>query len=196
MPFINLIHEQRVAAERADRKSKMFFLAFVAVMLSSAGGFAAISFQSKAVHDEESALQAQIERAKPLIAQTNANQLEKSKLMPRLSTLEDAQADTQRWDRVLNYLTIQTPPQAWLTAIRCTNADPKKAVQVTFAGVAMSQVPVGEYILRLQNSADLGNVALTYTQEKLIQQTKTTEFQVTADLNGTAPKKTLEEVKQ
>ena len=195
MPFINLIHEQRVAAERADRKSKLFFLAFVAVMISSAGGYATIGFASKGVHDEEAALQAQIERAKPLIAQTQANQLEKSKLTPRLSTLEDAVADTQRWDRVLTYLTTQVPPSAWLSALRCNQADPKKPVQVTFAGVAMSQVPVGEFILRMQNSPDLGNLALSYTQEKLIQQTKTTEFQVTADLNGTAPKKTLEEEK-
>ena len=196
MPFINLIHEQRVAAERADRKSKLFFLAFVAVMISSAGGFAVTSFADKSVHDNEAALQAQIERAKPLIAQTQANQLEKSKLAPRLTTLEDAVGDTQRWNRVLNYLTTQTPPQAWLTAIRCTDSDAKKAVQVTFAGVAMSQVPVGEYILRLQNSTDLGNVSLSYTQEKLIQQTKTTEFQVNADIVGTEPKKGLQEEKQ
>jgi Tfp pilus assembly protein PilN len=195
MPFINLIHEQRVAAERADRKSKLFFLAFVAVMISSAGGFAVISFQNKGVHDLEAALQAQIERAKPLIAQTQANQLEKSKLTPRLSTLEDAQGDTQRWGRVLNYLTTQTPPETWLTAVRCASPDPKKPVNVTFAGVAMSQVPVGEFILRMQNSPDLGNVSLSYTQEKLIQQTKTTEFQVNAEINGTAPKKTLEEEK-
>lgn len=195
MPFINLIHEQRVAAERADRKSKLFFLAFVAVMISSAGGFATISFADKGVHDREAALQAQIERAKPLIAQTSANNLEKSKLTPRLSTLEDAVGDTQRWNRVLGYLTTQTPPQTWLTAIRCTAPDAKKAVQVTFAGVAMSQVPVGEFILRMQNSPDLANVSLQYTQEKLIMSTKTTEFQVNAEINGTAAKKGLEEEK-
>src|SRR5579885_3369336 len=193
MPFVNLIHEQRVAAERADRKSKLFFLAFVAVMVSSAGAFAMLSLSTKSVHDEEAALQAQIERAKPLIAQTNANNLEKSNLMPRLSTLQDAVGDTQRWNRVLTYLTVQTPPQAWLTAIRCQSADPKKPISVTFTGVAMSQDPVGDLILRMQNSPDLGNVSLNYTQEKLIQQTKTTEFQVNADLVGTAPKKGLQE---
>jgi Tfp pilus assembly protein PilN len=165
-------------------------------MISSVGGAAAVQFASKGVHDEEAALQAQIERAKPLIAQTQANQLEKGKLTPRLSTLESAQGDTQRWNRVLDYLTTQTPPDAWLTNIRCAQADAKKAVTVTFSGVAMSQVPVGEYILRLQNSADLANVNLAYTQEKLIQQTKTTEFQVTAELNGTETKKGLEEEKQ
>src|SRR4051794_21603072 len=126
MPFINLIHEQRVAAERADRKSKMFFLSFVGVMLTSVGAFSLVSFNTGKVHDEEAALQAQIERAKPLIAQTQANQLENSKLTPRLTTLQDAQGDTQRWDRVLNYLTVQTPPQAWLTSVRCNAADPKR----------------------------------------------------------------------
>jgi len=118
MPFVNLIHEHKVAAERADRKSKLLFLTFVAVMISSAGGFAVISFADKGVHDQEAALQAQIEKAKPLIAQTKANNLERSSLTPRVSTLESAQGDTQRWDRVLAYLTTQTPAQSWYTAVR------------------------------------------------------------------------------
>ena len=195
MPFINLIHEQRVAAERADRKSKMFFLAFVGVMLSSVGAFSLVQYSVQRLHDQEASLQAQIERAKPLIAQTNTNQLEEGKLTPRLKTLQDAQGDTQRWDRVLGYLTTQIPPQSWLTAVRCQSNDPKKPITITFSGVAMSQEPVGELILRLQNSADLGNVTLGYTQEKLIQQNKTTEFQLMADLVGTAPKKGLQEEK-
>lgn len=196
MPYINLIHEQRVAAEKADKKSKLFFLAFVAVMLSSVGGFSAAEYQASQVHLEEAALQAQIERAKPLIAQTEANKLEQAKLAPRLKTLVDAQTETQRWDRVLGYLTTQIPPKAWLTAIRSTNADPKKPVNVGFVGVAMNQEPVGELILRLQNCPDMGNVSLAYTQEKLINQLKTTEYQVTAELTGTAPKKGLEEEKK
>src|SRR5690348_6167659 len=136
MPFINLIHEQRVAAERADRKSKLFFLAFVGVMLSSVGAFSLVTFDKAKVHDAEAALNDQIERAKPLIAQTSANTMETNKLTPRLKTLQDAQADTQRWDRVLNYLTTQTPPQAWLTSVRCNAGDPKKPINVTFQGVA------------------------------------------------------------
>lgn len=195
MPFINLIHEQRVAAERADRKSKMFFLAFVGVMLSSVGAFSLVSFDKGQVHEQQAALQSQIDRAKPLIAKTEANQLEQSKLTPRMKTLQDAQNDTQRWDRVLTYLTTQTPTTTWLTAVRCNAGDPKKGVNISFTGVAMSQEPVGELILRLQNSPDLGNLNLNYTQEKLIQQTKTTEFQVNADLVGTEPKKTLTEEK-
>jgi hypothetical protein len=59
----------------------------------------------------------------------------------------------------------------------------------------MSQQPVGDLILRLQNSSDMGNVTLAYTQEKLINQLKTTEYQVVADLVGTAPKQGLQEEK-
>lgn len=196
MPFINLIHEQRIAAQREDRKSKLLFLTFVGVMLTSVGGFSFMTYQMQQVHVEEAALQAQIERAKPLIAQTDANQLLQAKLTPRLKTLQDAQADTQRWDHLLSYLTVQTPPQAWLNGVRCTTGDPKKGVTVTFQGIAMSQEPVGEMILRLQNSPDLSDVNLKYTQEKLIQQTKTTEYQIDATLEGTAPKKkAIEETK-
>ncbi|MEA2552503.1 MAG: hypothetical protein QOJ65_679 [Fimbriimonadaceae bacterium] len=173
----------------------MFFLAFVAVMMSSAGGYVVVSYEGQQSHDAESALQAQIERAKPLIAQTEDNQRQQAKLTPRLKTLENAQGETTRWERVLSYLTTQTPPQAWLTSVRCASADPKKPVSITFQGVAMSQVPVGELILRLQNSTDLGSVSLRYTQEKLIQQSKTTEFQVDAALMGTEPKQGVQEEK-
>lgn len=196
MPFINLIHEQRIAAAREDRKSKLLFLTFVGVMLTSVGGFSAMTFASQQVHVEEAALQAQIERAKPLIAQTEANQLLQAKLTPRLTTLQNAQEDTQRWDHLLAYLSTQTPPQAWLTGVRCTSGDPKKGVTVTFQGLAMSQQPVAEMILRLQNSVDLSDVNLKYTQEKMIAQQKTTEYQIEAVLQGTAPKKkTIEETK-
>ena len=193
MPLINLIHEQRLAARRSDRKSKTLFLTFVGAMLAGAGGFVVGSFEADRLHDEEASLQAQIERAKPLIAKTEENLRLTADLTPRLNTLEDAQKTTERWGRVLSYLTTQTPPQAGLTAIRCQGADPKRPIMVSFGGVALAQEPVGELILRLQNSDDLSNLTLKFTQEKLIDQAKATEFLVEADLAGTEPKKSLEE---
>lgn len=193
MPLINLIHEQRLATRRSERKSQVLFLAFVGVMLTAAGGFVLGTYEADRLHDEEASLQAQIDRAKPLLAQTEANQRQRSELMPRLSTLEDAQTTTERWGRVLGYLTTQTPPQAWLTGVRCLGSDPKKPIVLSFSGVALAQEPVGELILRLQNSDDLANVNLKFTQEKLIDQSKATEFLVEADIVGTEPKKSLEE---
>lgn len=194
MPYINLIQDQRLAARRDDRKSKTLFTAFIGSMAASVAAFVLVSFDGQRLQDEEAALQAQIERAKPLIARTEANRREMSVLLPRLTTLEDAQQTSDRWHRVLQHVSTQTPPETWLTGVRCLGGDPKKAIQVSFQGMSLSQDPVAELILRFQTAADLGNVNLKYTQEKLIEQSKATEFMVEADLKGTEPKKVAEEV--
>ena len=137
--------------------------------------------------------QAQIEHANPIIEQTLNNQRQTKMLMPRLTTLENAQETTERWSRVLEHVSTQTPPQVWLTGVRCQAPDPTKPILVSFQGLSLSQEPVGELILRLQNCADLDRLTLKYTQEKLIEQSKATEFMVEADLVGTARQVTQEE---
>jgi Tfp pilus assembly protein PilN len=195
MPFINLIHEQRVAARREERKSKTLFLAFVGVMVASVGGFVVGSFESSKLSDEEASLQAQIQRAEPLIRRTEQNDRLKAELAPRVKTLEDAHAASQRWARVLDYFTTQTPPDTYLTSIRCTAGDAQKPVSLALSGIATRQEPVGELILRLQNCEDLENVGLKFTQEKLIDMAKATEFMVEGDLAGTVAKKNISEEK-
>jgi Tfp pilus assembly protein PilN len=106
-----------------------------------------------------------------------------------LKTLTDAQEVTDKWNRILNHLAVQTPAPVWLSGIRCSGADPTKAIQVSFLGAATSQSPIGEFIMRLQNLKDLDSVNLRYTNEKLIATAKAIEFQIDADLSGTAEQK-------
>lgn len=186
MPLINLIQEQRLAKRRQERKARSFFLLFVGTLVASMGGFMAISFEKDRLESQEASLKANALRVAPLLAGIADNNRKRQQLIPRLKTLEDAQAMSERWSRILAHLSTQMPPQAWLTSVRCSAGDPSLPITIAVQGLATSQDPVGEFILRLQTCDDVENVSLRYTQEKLINQSKTTEFQVDAHLKGSA----------
>lgn len=186
MPLINLIQEQRLAIRRDETRARSYFFAFVGLGVLSVGGYLATLLETDHLGVEEMQIKAQIQKIKPLIAQIDANDEKYSELSPRVKTLEDAQLFTARWDRILNHLSTQTPPHTWLTAVRCTAADPDKPISVAFIGMAEAQEPIGEFILRLQNSQDLENTQLKYTQEKMVNQSKGIEFEIDSDVAGSA----------
>jgi Tfp pilus assembly protein PilN len=189
MPLINLIQEQRLATKRAERKARAFFLGFACCTVASIGSYGFVAFQSETLEHQASKLRAERQRNEPLMKQIEENVKMYGELSPRLKTLEDAQAVSARWDRIMQHVAQNTPKATWLTALRVTATDPTKAINISLVGMAPAQEPIGEFILRMQNSADLESVNLKYSQEKLVQTTKAIEFEVTADIVGTADAK-------
>jgi len=82
-----------------------------------------------------------------------------------------------------------TPSQAWLTSVRSVVADPKQPIQITFSGLAVKQEVIGDFMLALQQSPDLENVNLSYTQEKPVAAGSQLEFQFQVSLKGTEMEK-------
>lgn len=189
MPYINLIQEQRLAAQANERKARSFFFLFAGILVASGAAYGFLSMEAMMVGHQADTIEAQNKKNAPLVKQIDQNSKDLADLTPRLKTLEDAQTITDRWNRILNHLVVQTPGSAWLTGLRCMSSDPTKPIQVSFLGVAQAQSPIGEFILRLQNLTDLENVNLRFTNEKLIVDSKAIEFQVDADLAGTAEQK-------
>lgn len=189
MPYVNLIQEQWLSTQANERKARSFFFVFVGTLAASAAAYGFLSMESMLVGRQADSILAQNKKNQPLVAQIDQNGKELADLTPRLKTLEDAGVMTGRWDRILTSLTVQTPQSAWLTGLRCSSSDPTKPIQVTFLGIAASQSPIGEFILRLQNVSELDNVNLKFTNEKLVATSKAIEFQVESDLAGTAEQK-------
>lgn len=185
MPFINLIQEQRLEAKRNETKARVFFLTFVGSAVLSVCVLGCVMFESEMLSAKESALQAKAEKLAPLVRRIKLNEDTYAELQPRLTTLQNAQLTTGRWNRILDHLTRQTPEQTWLTSLRCTATDPTKPVTATFVGMSTHQELVGDFMKRLQACPDLQNVTLKYTMEKMVQQTRDIEFQVSADIVGT-----------
>jgi Tfp pilus assembly protein PilN len=193
MPLINLIQEQRLSRKRNEARARSFFLVFVGSAVASVGGFGFFWLQTEAAAREKTQLEAQIQKNAPLVKQIDEYQKQYGELSPRLKTLEDAQLVSGRWGRILTHIATQTPTPTWLTAMRVMASDSSKPINLSLIGVAPNQEPISEFILRMQNSKDLENVNLKFSQEKMLNLVKAVEFEVTADIVGTAEAKPKEE---
>lgn len=189
MPHINLIQEQRLARKRNESKTRNFTFVFLGIAAASVMGFGFFGLQSALLHAEKDRLEAQLARNAPLVKQIQEYQRMYAEIAPRLKTLEDAQLVSGRWGRIMTHISRQTPKPTWLTAMRVQANDPAKPINLSLIGVAPAQEPISEFILRMQNSTDLENVNLKFSQEKMVNSMKAVEFEVTADIVGTAEAK-------
>ncbi len=186
MPLINLIQEQRIAAKRAEGATRTAFFGFAVTAVTVVGAYGFVLFQTESGQATEAKLRSEQQKVAPIASQIAKLEAEYSTLEPRTKTLEDAQGASDRWLRILTHLKTQTPKTTWLTTLRATAADPSKPTLLTLSGAGAAQEPIAEFILRTQNAADLDNVALKYTQERISGKAHAIDFEVTADVKGTA----------
>lgn len=186
MPLINLIQEQRLAAKKNEQAARLFFMSFVSCAAISVVGLGFLTYLKESADSEQSALQLKAQELKPTLDEIEKNTSEFGKLSPRLKTLEDAQETTNRWNRIMAHLSTQTPTETWLTGIRAQQSDPKTPVTIAFIGLSARQELIGEYMLRLQGCTDLVGVNLKFSQEKNITLGRQLEFEIDANIDGTA----------
>jgi Tfp pilus assembly protein PilN len=193
MPYINLIQEQRSFARKSEMRTRACFFAFVGIAFVSVGAYGSLYLQSADLASQEAKLQAELQQLEPIKKKIEENQKVQNELQPRLTSLEDAQKLTDRWIHILNHLTTQTPSNVWLTNMRSAGTDQNKPVSVTVNGMSTSQTNVGEFMMRAQNESNLDNVTLNRTEEKPTVAGPAIEFEIVADVKGTAPEKLKDE---
>lgn len=189
MPYINLIQEQKLTEKLGERQARLYFFGFVGALSVSLIGFGYLTFQADGLANDEARLKAKTQKQAPIVKDIEAAKKEFSAIGPKVVTLTGAQEMSAKWGRILTHLTQQTPPQTWLTQLRCAAVDPAKPITVAFSGLSGRQELVGEFILRLQGCTDLGNVALKFTQEKVVSSGRNIEFEINAEIPGTEEKK-------
>lgn len=188
MPLVNLIQEQRNAIRLRERQTRMVLMAIVgigAVSFLTAGFF---TFESVKYSLRIGELQAQKERLAPMMAELDNKQLEIGGLQMRRDTLKGAEADTVRWSSLLAFLGTNTPDGVVLSDFRSDlPGDPKTPTGLTLIGLSEDQQQVGDFILRLESSPEMAGVTLKYTQERVGPSNKSTQFELSAGLEGSAP---------
>ncbi|RYG69202.1 hypothetical protein EON77_14875 [bacterium] len=157
-------------------------------------GYGFLFLQTEGLSQEARTLTAAKEKLAPLLKRIDEDERERNDLEPRLKTLTDAQKLTGRWGRIMAHMATNTPRGAWLTGVRCS-AEQDQPVSISLAGVGQDQSEAAEFMMRLQNAADLENVQLNFTQEKMLEKTSAIEFEVGADIVGTEPPVKAEEKK-
>lgn len=188
MPLVNLIQEQRNAIRLRERQTRMVLMAIVgigAVSFLTAGFF---TFESVKYSLRIGELRAQKERLAPLMTELDNKHLEIGGLQMRRDTLKGAEADTIRWSSLLAFLGTNTPDGVVLSDFRSDlPGDPKTPTGLTLIGLSEDQQQVGDFILRLESSPEMAGVTLKYTQERVGPSNKSTQFELSAGLEGSAP---------
>jgi len=191
MPYINLIQDQRIASRSRESQARLALFGFAAIagiaFMIYAMLFARVVLESGTLNRTEDGLT----RLKPSLAQIDSNKKAEADLTPRLQSLQDAQAMTDRWTRILNHLSVQTPPGVWITSLRSTAVDVTQPVAVVIVGAGTDQAAISEFTLRTQNQPDLDNVELKYTEEQKAPTGISYQFEIDATIKGTEPPKAV-----
>lgn len=189
MPLINLIESQILSTRRSGRQLQISKFAFIGTITALGSVYFLLFAQGAGLSSQQNMIEEKLKKLKPLQEQIDTFKKEESTLDPRLTTLESARNLTNRWARLMEHLSMNTPSNVWLTSFRSVASDPEKPIHITFNGVGESQTDVSEMTMRTQNALDLESVNLVGSQEKLFEKVTGFEFEIGGDIVDTAEKK-------
>jgi len=189
MPVINLIEQELQHRQRLERRIRLLGLIWFSLMALGGAGWAALILYAGTLQLQRARMEEEIIRLTPTMRAVQQTQLQLNALQPKISTLRAARQETGRWRSILQHLSQHTPPSCYLVSVEFGKRnDPKKPMEIVIKGIASNQQAVGDFMLRLNQHADLEKVRLDYTQERSMtdEAISAVEFQITAEVKGTA----------
>jgi Tfp pilus assembly protein PilN len=188
MPVINLIEQEIQHRQRLQRRIRLLGLVWFSLIALAGTGWATLILYAGTLQLQRARMQEEIIRLSPTMRAVQQTQLQLNTLQPQIGTLRAARQETGRWRSILQHLSQHTPPSCYLVNVEFGKRnDPKKPMEIVIKGIASNQQAVGDFMLRLNQHADLEKVRLDYTQERsLTDEVSTVEFQITAQVKGTA----------
>jgi len=188
MAVINLIAQEQQMRRQLERKTRVLGFGWLTVAGIIGAGWASLLLYGNNINAQRAQVEAQLTELRPTLQQLKQTQAQLAALQPLVSTLQNAQKDTRRWLQLFQHFSQHTPQGCYLTGAELgKRADPKKPMEITLKGLAETQQIVGEFMLRLNQHPELENVRLDYSQERALSElTSVVEFQITAQIKGTA----------
>ena len=188
MAVINLIAQEQQMRRQLERKTRMLGFGWLTVAGVIGAGWASLLLYGSSINAQRAQVEAQLTQLRPTLQQLKQTQAQLGALQPLVETLQNAQKDTRRWLQLFQHFSQHTPQGCYLTGAELgKRADPKKPMEITLKGLAETQQLVGELMLRLNQHPELENVRLDYSQERALSElTSVVEFQITAQIKGTA----------
>jgi Tfp pilus assembly protein PilN len=189
MPYINLIHEQRQAARAEANKTRTALFSFVGVTTLSLllAGTQVIAKES--TESETANLKKNLARIQPMLKEIDSMKAEITSLRPRLDTLQNATAQTEKWNQILQHMRSSTPEALWLTDIRSKAGKPADGVQFTIKGSTIksdvSNQRVSELMQKMELCAAIENINLKFTEEDKVNEQDVLSFEILARVAGT-----------
>jgi len=188
MAVINLIAQEQQMRRQLERKTRLLGFGWLSVAGVIGAGWASLLLYGNSINAQRAQVEAQLTELRPTLQQLKQTQAQLAALQPLVETLQNAQKDTRRWLQLFQHFSQHTPQGCYLIGAELgKRADPKKPMEITLKGLAETQQLVGELMLRLNQHPELENVRLDYSQERALSElTTVVEFQITAQIKGTA----------
>jgi Tfp pilus assembly protein PilN len=189
MANVNLISARRAERVKLTKIAK----GMVAATAGAAGlgllAILAVGGQLLNVGGKVAKADQQLEALRPIVAEVEAAQRERSLLSPKLVTLTEAQQQTRRWFGMMDGFKRAIPEQTWLTNVSVEKAsEDEKLLKIN--GVTVNQSRVGETMYRLTQQPNFyKKVDLRYTQTTKTDLSDNVEFELAAHLNLPQPVK-------
>lgn len=188
MANVNLISARRAERVRLTKIAKAMFVATIGTGGLSLVAILVVGGQVMATRSQVAEADRELEKLRPIIAEMEADQRERSALLPKLATLTEAQQQTRRWFGMLEGFKRAVPEQTWLTNVSVERTLDSQTLKLN--GVTVNQSRVGETMYRLSQQPDFyKKVDLRYTQTLNSQSESSVEFELAAQLNLPEPKK-------
>lgn len=188
MANVNLISARRAERVRLTKIAKAMFAATIGVSGLGLVAVLVVGGQVMSTRSQVEAADRELEKLRPIIAEMEADQRERSVLLPKLTTLTEAQQQTRRWFGMMEGFKRAVPEQTWLTNVSVERTPDTQTLKLN--GVTVNQSRVGETMYRLSQQPDFyKKVDLRYTQTLNSQTQNSVEFELAAQLNLPEPKK-------
>jgi Tfp pilus assembly protein PilN len=178
-----MISPRRAEKRRLESNVRKLLLAIMAEVLLVVGVAALHVACIRNTRGQIKSLERQIAAVQPTVDKIKYYEAGLGELKPKLDTLNTAKADTLRWRRVLDDLSMSLPQKTWLTRL-ATLASPdqtKQEMVVSLNGISADQKMVGETMLRIQDKvSDFSQLDLHFTQKSAMSTVNAVEFELAA----------------
>jgi Tfp pilus assembly protein PilN len=200
MPSINMIASRRAEKRQQENNIRKVVYAIVAEISFIVLSLSFMSVQYVGINGSIGTLNDKIHKLQPKVAEIQQLQNRTAQIMPKVTTLADAKAQTLFWYNNLCAVTNSLPDKTWLTAIGTSglpggppkastdsNTPPPTTVgggdpTLNLTGFALNQSSVGEAMLRMNQQQDLDHAELAFVQSQKTGKIDTVNFQMTVHL--------------
>lgn len=196
MPSINMIATRRAERKKLERQVRMAALIVLCMVVAGCGVLSFMTARIYATDRSIKKLDKQLVSLQPTVKQIAEYEAETKKLQPRLELLADSREKTLLWYTIMQNLSRSMPANTWLIDVStnrtmqvssgpsaASGTQPQKPkVSLKLRGTSVSQMMVGETMLRLNKWPEFERVDLTYTQQGPREDLNTVEFEINAQL--------------
>ncbi|MHB1456047.1 MAG: PilN domain-containing protein [Armatimonadota bacterium] len=188
MPSINMIAARRAEQNKLEERVRIAMLCVIGSIIIA---LAILSFMTARVYSTNRAITSvdeQLAQVQPVVDKIENYENEISKLMPKLSLLQDSRKQTMVWYGILQDLSRSMADKTWITGLStatkvlpATGDTPSRsATSVSLKGTTISQSMVGETMLKLNQSSEFDQIDLDFTQKSSAQGVDLLDFAISA----------------